>query len=130
MEEKLLLQFNDQLAIIQQHLFDAANIDNIFWQVQSIIRENPNINKPNSFLDWITFRYIDSIGIRVRSFSDRRKDTVSLWRFLEELKNYAPSLTRDWFLSNYEDLTKHMAQKWFDNIAGVGCDHVSKTTIK
>jgi hypothetical protein len=77
---------------VVQELTFAAHIDDVYWQVNAIIQANPEINRPNVFLDWLVFTYVDSIIVRLRRLAGRGKNTVSLWRLLENMKAVKPQL--------------------------------------
>jgi len=82
----------ETLDQVVQELTFAAHIDDVYWQVNAIIQANPEINKPNAFLDWLVFSYVDSITVRLRRLADKGKKTISLWRLLENMKNIKPEV--------------------------------------
>lgn len=117
------------LLDISNELISAADIDDVFWQVQAIIRNNPQINVRNVFQDWIAKTYVDSIAIRIRRLVDTGKDTISLWRLLEEMKHHASRFTRTWYLSRHSSEKHPLLNSWFDDIAGKGARSVSRKQI-
>ena len=49
----------------------------IYWDVQEIIRSNNNVNNmPSHFFEWMRFAYIESACIAVRRQVDATKGTV------------------------------------------------------
>lgn len=131
--EKRLKSFSKDLKnlkTISDEIIKAAHIDNVFWQVQAIIRENDNVNKADIFQQWVGWTYIDSISIRLRRLTDRNKGTISVWRLLESMKTYSELLTRKRYIDICDGPVQHLADEWFDSIAGKAADHVSKSLIE
>ncbi len=67
-------------------LTNAAHIDNVFWQIQAIFENNPEINTGGIFQEWLVDTYVDSITVRLRRLADKGKKKISLWRLLEDWK--------------------------------------------
>jgi HEPN superfamily AbiU2-like protein len=112
------------------HEFTAVgHVDDVFWQVHAIMAGDANLKNGGIFQEWITRTYTDSVAIRLRRIGDRRKDTVSLWRFLEELKSAEGRLTRAWYKAMWPPDLAHLASTRFDHLAGVGARYVSREVI-
>ena len=128
MDEKELKKLKNQLKEVGFEIYGIAHIDDIFWQVQAIIKENSEINRYVTFTRWIEMTYIDSILIRLRRLVDKSKGKISLWRLLNDLGKNNSLFTRDWFLSMHVgDVVD--ANQLFDNLAGTDRNHVTKKTI-
>ncbi|MFC1511625.1 hypothetical protein ACFL5H_00320 [Candidatus Latescibacterota bacterium] len=126
----ILERYSSQLDRIWTELVSIANIDDMFWQVQSIINENSIINHSNTFLNLMVTTYIDPMIIRIRRIADRRHSTISLWKLLEDIKNYPLMFSRSWYLSNFNDrYVQRQANTWFDNLVGVGEDHLQRQIV-
>lgn len=117
------------LEKVANDLVEAAHIDDVFWQVQAIIRDNPAINKGDAFQQWIASTYVDSISSRLRRLIDRRKNSISLWRILESLKALSTSLTRERYIEICAGPAQRLADGWFNSIAGKDADHVCRARI-
>ncbi|MBT4484490.1 MAG: hypothetical protein HOC71_12530 [Candidatus Latescibacteria bacterium] len=127
--DKSLDQLRDHLKKIQNQLIEVSHIDNVYWQLQAIIGENPEINYAGPFQNWITDTYSDSVAIRLRRLIDRKRHTVSLWRLLEDMKNIAINLTREWYQSMYDESFKILGNKCFNDLTEIGSTHVTKKRI-
>jgi hypothetical protein len=110
---------------ISDELTDAAHVDNVFWQIQAIIKNNPSIDFSDVFQDWLAITYIDSIAVRLRRLADNSRSTKSLYRFLENMKSYSGELTRSWYFSVNTGQDRDLVNKWFDEVAGIGQNCIS-----
>ena len=61
----------------------------IFKETMTIVEANPATYNPNDFVDWFTSQYGNLATIRVRQQVDHRKDSVSLYRLLDDLRSRA-----------------------------------------
>lgn len=59
----------------------------IFWEIQAIIRSNPNIDKPNDFYGWMAEMYASAMSVAVRRMTDKDQRSKSFRKFLEVLKD-------------------------------------------
>lgn len=128
--ESEIEKLKDDLEKISNELSEAADIDNVFWQVQAIIANNPAINHNDFFQEWIASTYVDSIAIRLRRLIDRSRGTVSIWHLLDKMKQYSKYFTRERHVDLHEPKLRFLAEKRFDDLAGKGKDHVSKVKIE
>jgi hypothetical protein len=85
-------------------LVHIAQMDDVFWQVQAIIRENPAIASGGTFQDWMAQCYVDSATAGVRRLADPGRDVISLWRVLEGMVSIVPLLTKERFVSLFISL--------------------------
>src|SRR5438046_2178333 len=78
--------------VIQQHY--------IFWQVQDMIRMNPQLQNARShFFQWMGEVFVASAAVAVRRQVDKYEDSICLRRLIQEVKDYAPIITRQRYLS-------------------------------
>lgn len=113
--EKSLKKIKKDLKFISNEFFKAAQIDDVFWQVQAIIKNNKEIDIPNAFFDLIADTYVDSMTIRLRRLIDKRRNVISLWRILEDLIKNVSFLTRDWYV-NEICKNNELANNRFDSL--------------
>ena len=90
-------------------LTNAAHIDDVFWQLQAIFDKNPEINTGDIFQIWLVDTYVDSITIRLRRLAQKNRNSISLWRLLEDWKrgieNISPkSATKDEITAKQQEL--------------------------
>jgi hypothetical protein len=119
-----------KLEVISHELSNAGHIDNVFWQIQAIIGSNPEINHNDVFQEWIALTYIDSITIRLRRLVDKRRGSISLWRFLNEMKNISTYFSRERHIKSHEQDMKSLANIWFDDLAGENESFITKAKIE
>lgn len=119
----------DMLRLVRDQLFDLAHIDDVFWQVQAIICENPDIKTGGVFQSWLERRYVDSVSVGLRRLADKRRNVVSLWRVLEEMKRVAPLLTKARYLGLHDGPFRRLAEEWWEKLVGESEEHVTKRLI-
>lgn len=71
----------------------------MFWELQKIIKSNPNINKTNSFYDMIASTYADSAVMAVRRLVDNDRKSISFTNLLDKLIKNAKAFNRGWYIS-------------------------------
>lgn len=136
MEQATMPKLDDALSSIrrdlervQHEIFAIGFVDDVFWQLAAIARENPAVEDPNDFLHWTFLTYVDSMAIRLRRLADRTKKSLSLWRVLEQLKGHGGELTRARFREECSPIVSRFADEWFDDLAGKGEDALPEKRI-
>jgi len=127
--ESQIRSVTDMLRRVWDDLVHLAHVDDVFWQVSAIIRDNPDINVGDVFQDWIAHRYVDSITIGLRRLADRRSDSISLWRVLQEMLSVASHLTRERYLGLHDKPVRNLAKKWWEKLVGTSETHVTRSVI-
>ncbi len=72
---------------------------NMFWEVQDIIRENPRIQKPNTFYSYLARTYFSHAAAGIRRQTELQKDSISFVRLLDEIAKNPEVLSLDYFNS-------------------------------
>ncbi|MGH7915713.1 MAG: hypothetical protein ACREPW_13855 [Candidatus Binataceae bacterium] len=90
------------LKIVRKDVQDLVIKQHIFWEVQKIIKDNPRIQKPSSFYQWIGSAHCTQISIGIRRQLDIDTRSISLRRLLCEIKQAPRVLSRKRFLSIYK----------------------------
>ena len=75
-------------------LTDMLGKREMFWDLQEVAKENPNVLKPASFFDWMCRNYVVAQTVGIRSFVDQSKDSHSLWRMLFEILEHPGAIDR------------------------------------
>ena len=114
---------------MRQQLYEAWELDDYFWQVNALVDQKPEMGKAGRFFLILKRTYTDSITVRIRRMVDQRKDVVSLWRILDALRRHSKELTRERFRALCSDESATTADKWFDELAGPGQDHISQKKV-
>ena len=80
-------------AVVNQH---------IFWEVQQIIRDNPQLQSTSSaFYDWMASTFAHSTVLAVRRQLDTDRNSISLHRFLLEVRKFPKVISRSYHRSLY-----------------------------
>jgi len=114
----------------------------IFWEVQDIINNNPKIQKPSSFYDFLRNIYGVSAVMGVRKQVKIDKDSISLAKLLQEICDNPEILSRTRFFAHYKGSTVEKIAKLmrttieefdsrnFDKFAGKTGDYVDPKLIR
>lgn len=115
-------KLDGQLGQIYREIQALRINQHVFWEVQSLIRNNPNLHKPSTFYGWMGNMYAAAMSAAVRRLVDRRKDTVSFVRLLEQLKKDTGLFSRAVYKSRCTnpDLPKGFLDRDYDGLVGKG----------
>lgn len=103
----------DEVCILLGH-------KNLLDQLIEVIKNNSDINKPNSFYDWLNSAYIADVLVRMRRLVDQDPKTKSLVSLLINLKNDPDHVSKAVFVKMYErsplpkEQAKSMAEQDYD----------------
>ena len=104
---------------------------NIFWEVQNVIKNNPKIQKPSSFYEFLGSTYVISALMGVRRQIKINKDSISFAKLLKEIFDTPEILSRDRFVALYKgSAVEHLANRHFDKFAGKVGSHVDPDLIR
>ena len=131
-EEQRFARWRDWLKIIRKDVQGLVISRHIFWEVQKIIKDNPLVQKPSSFYQWLGAAYCTQISMGIRRQLDTDTRSVSLHRLLCEIKKAPYVLSRERFQSIYKPnpaiftacQAAELANKCFDKYAGQNVDHL------
>lgn len=89
----------------------------LFDRFVKIIKNNPEIDKPNSFLNYIRINYVTTAIVAICRQVDTNSDSVSLLNLLFEIHDNAEKITKKWFTSNYK-ADEQRGEKEFEKFFG------------
>ena len=118
--------FSDvQRLLLDQHLF---------WELQAIIDANPKFaDHPGLFNQWMASSFIQAAAVGVRRQAKSDDDSVSMKRFLGEVRKYPSLVSRDYYLAFFDDAPdwqkEEIGQGDFDRIAGEGATELPEGLI-
>jgi hypothetical protein len=121
------------LRPIKNDLTDLLGKREIFWELQEVAQENPNVLQHGAFFDWMCRNYIAAVVMSVRGFVDERSDVLSLWRMLYEILEHPGVINRRAHCALYRGTSAQaldMGNITFDNIASKGASLLSQRDIK
>lgn len=107
---------------MRSELTDLYGRKEIFWDLQDVAKENPEILKNGSFFDWMCRNYIAAQAVGVRRFVDQDRKSHSLWRLLYEILEHPHSITRAAHVRMYRNtpIGERLGHLSFDNVVGKG----------
>ena len=105
-------------------------LDNsVFWEIQEMFKNNSRLaDTPSIFNQWMASNFIRAAAVSVRRQTDRSKDSISLYRFLTEIKKFPALLSRDSVIARYAETNSSLpanvctdlANGDYDRRVGVG----------
>jgi hypothetical protein len=109
--------------------------DYMFWEVQQIIRDNPTLTTMRShFFHWMMAAHVESAAIGIRRQIKLDDQSISLRRFLEELKAYPAIVSRTHHVelctSMNANLPRSFHEHTFDRHVGAERDDVDPVVIQ
>lgn len=115
-------------------------IQHVWQETGEIIKANPKIQVPSLFYDWITANYTVHIGVIIRRLAESKKkwkgpykNTVSLWRLLNDIRKHPEAVSKDYFFKRYNGIhikqTK-VPEREFNKFAEPGAEFISPDKIK
>lgn len=128
---ELFKQWDEWLKIIYTDIQELVIRRHIFWEVQKIIRANHRIQKSSSFYTWMGSVYAAAASIGIRRQIDERKDVISFYRLLFEIRRKPEVLSRKRYVSLYSEpeIRARVADRHFDRFAGRGKPHVDPRIV-
>jgi len=135
-------KWNKWIDVILSEITKLSIDRHIFWEVQDIISNNPKIQKPSKFYNFLRNIYAASALMGVRKQVKIDKDSISFAKLLQEICNTPKILSRTRFFANYKGSTVEKIAKLmgstveefesrnFDQFAGKTGDHVDPELIK
>lgn len=127
-----LNKWNKWLDVIYLEIRSLSVNRNIFWEVQNVIKNNPKIQKPSSFYEFLGSTYVISALMGVRRQIKINKDSIiSFAKLLKEIFDTPEILSRDRFVALYKgSAVEHLANRHFDKFAGKVGSHVDPDLIR
>jgi hypothetical protein len=133
--QRLRLWLDTIYREVQNTMLDNS----IFWEVQEMFKNNSLLAEtPNIFNQWMASNFIRAAAVSVRRQTDRSKDSISMYRFLTEIKNYPALLSRDSVIALYAEIDTSLpanvcidhANGDYDKRVGVGKSVPDPTQIQ
>jgi hypothetical protein len=129
------LRLIEWLEIIQKDLQVLLHNQHIFRELQKIAEKNPRFAESSGlFTQWMAWNFAQATAVGIRRFAkynEKDKDSVSLLRFLNEVKKHPDLITRQTHLALYQGkgAYPHMGHSVFDEVAGEGNDRLPTSLI-
>lgn len=122
------------LEVIKEDVQDLMYDHYVFWEVQDILRANPKASSASGlFNQWMASSFIQSAAVGVRRQAKANDDSVSLKRFLKEVRQFPELVSRDVYLAFFAAspawLTESNGIGYFDSLAGPGGPHIQTSVV-
>ena len=122
------------LETIFKDVQDLLLDDYVFWQLQEIVSENPRFKDCSGlFGQWMASAFVQATTMGVRRQAKIGDDSVSLRRFLDEVRRYPSLVSRPHYMGLYAEsdpwLTE-LGKRDFDRVAGEGAAHIPETLVQ
>lgn len=112
------------LEAIRTDVQDLILDQHLFWELQAIIDANPRFTQePGLFNQWMASSFVQATAVGVRRQAKSGDDSISLKRFLQEVRKCPSLVSREFYLSFFFDAAdwlKEIGDDHFDSIAGKG----------
>lgn len=119
------------LEVIEKEVTHLLIKKDIFWEVNEMIKNNKNIQKPSSFYDYLGDTYIAYAVMGVRRQVKIDYTSISLARLLSEIIENPEKISREYYKKLYEgSVVEHFADRYFDRFAGKGGRHISNEMVE
>lgn len=109
------------LETIREDVEDLILDQHVFWELQTIIDANARFaQEPGLFNQWMASSFVQATAVGVRRQAKSGDDSISLKRFLQEVRQYPSLVSRDFYLSFFADAAdwlKEIGEGHFDSIA-------------
>jgi len=124
-------KWNKWIDVIRSEITGLSINRNIFWEVQDIIKNNPKIQKPSSFYDFLVNIYLASALMGIRRQVKIDENSISFARLQKEIYHTPEILSRNRFFNLYKGSTvEKFASRDFDKFAGKRGNYVNPELIK
>lgn len=119
------------LKVIHDDIQSLLVTRNIFWEVQKIIKNNKDIQKPSAFYQYLGDTYVAYATIAIRRQVKSDKQSISFARLLAEISDDPVILSRSYYKKLYVGSVVEMfADRHFDEFVGDNKDHISPLMVR
>jgi hypothetical protein len=102
-EEERRSRLIDWLEIIKNDVQDLLLDQYIFRELQHTIEQNPLFNEsPGLFTQWMASGFAQATAVGIRRQAKLNRDSISLSRFLNEIKHYPSLISRQYYIGLYQ----------------------------
>lgn len=122
-------QWKKQFKVIKNAVFDIALRRFVYRQVTKLVQDNPRLQVPSAFYDWMHAAYITDMTVSIRRLVDWDKRTVSLIKLIEDIEKHPEVMSRRRFTHSYKNFMKECGHSDFDRWAEPGGDVINRKLI-
>lgn len=118
------------LKSIRYEVMNLVRNKHIFNKLRDIVKDNPKIQKPNSFYEYAAETYFASAVMGIRRQIKPNCDSISFARLLREIVEMPCVLSRARFISLYTRDAQFEANHDFDQFARANAEHIEPDWVK
>lgn len=118
------------LEIIREEVMGLVRNKYIFWKLGDIVKNNPEIQKPNSFYKFAGDTYFAYAVMGIRRQTKPNKDSISFVGLLEEIVEMPCVLSREGFVALYEEDARFEARHDFAQFAQKDAEYVDPDMVQ
>jgi hypothetical protein len=101
----------------------------VYQEVSKLIQDNPRLQIPSVFYDWMHKAYVTDMAIHIRRLTDRNKKSISLYNLMQDIERHPEVMSRRRFTHGYRGFMKHFGHRDFDRWAKPGANVLNKRLI-
>ena len=99
--------------IVVKDIGQLATDHYYFQKFNEYVKESTTIDKKNEFLWFVGLNYINSAVMKISNQVDNDKNSINLLNVLNDLKDNASMITREWYLKNLDPIVKSSSEEDF-----------------
>jgi hypothetical protein len=122
-------RWREYLRVIRQDTVALVYNRRLFREIMKLIQSNPRLPETSAVYGWMMHAYMVLATSAVRRQVDKGGKVISLIRLLEEMLASPESMTRAWFLSQYQHVPAS-ASGDFDRFDPTGTGFVDPEVIR
>ena len=122
-------QWKRRFKVIKNSIFDLALKRFVFQKVTELVRDNPRLQTPSVFYDWLHKAYAIDMTIHIRRLTDTDKRSISFVNLMKDIERYPEVMSRRRFTLPYKGFMKQFGHKDFDRLAKPGSSVLNKRLI-
>jgi hypothetical protein len=122
--------FKKWFHVIKNETTGLVIYRHVYKEVRAMIDSNPALQIPSSFYDWMHQGYTQVMVMGVSRLIDRRHDSVSFVRLMEEVEQFPEVLSRRRFVGLYPRHMRFMGDRDFNQFAPHNGQHVKASIIR
>ena len=118
------------LKIIHDDVTELLVKQNIFWEVQGMIKSNKALHKPSSFYQYLGDTYVAYVCMGIRRQVKINNQSISFAGLLGDIIENPSALSRKYFVSLYDGSTvEDLSDSEFDKFCGNNRDYISSEMV-
>jgi hypothetical protein len=118
-----------QFELIKNSIYDLASKRFVYKEVTKLIQDNPRLQVPSAFYDWMHRAYVTDMSIHIRRLADRDRRTISLYNLVKDIEQHPEVISRRRFTHYYKDFLKHYGHRDYDRLSKRGGNVLNRKLI-